>query len=204
MASLSLPTIAGAILLPDITLFPHGALPLHIFEPRYREMLTHALEGDCFFCVGTLLGEETTNPADCVAPVGTIGLIRAARELPDGRSEVLLHGVCRIHFTSWRQGSPYPYAEIKPFRSIDIPEEEVDQAVQRLHHAVHLLLERLPEEINTRVRALLARTPDPFTAADAIAQQFISDPAMRKILLEEPEVATRIEILSDYLAQLEV
>ncbi len=46
------------MLLPDCTLFPHGGLPLHIFEPRYRRMLEESLEGDCFFAIGRLLGAE--------------------------------------------------------------------------------------------------------------------------------------------------
>ena len=72
------------MLLPDCTLFPHGGLPLFIFEPRYRKMLEEALEGDCFFAVGKLLGEEKGDPENFVAPVGTIGLVRASREQDDG------------------------------------------------------------------------------------------------------------------------
>ena len=38
-SSLVLPEVSGVMLLPDCTLFPHGGLPLHVFEPRYKEML---------------------------------------------------------------------------------------------------------------------------------------------------------------------
>ena len=44
------------MLLPDCTLFPHGGLPLHIFEPRYRQMLDDALEDSCFFAVAPASG----------------------------------------------------------------------------------------------------------------------------------------------------
>jgi Lon protease-like protein len=84
------------MLLPDCTLFPHGGLPLHIFEPRYREMLREALEGHCFFAVARLSGDETAAPAQCASQVGTIGLVRASHEQADGTSQLLLHGVMRV------------------------------------------------------------------------------------------------------------
>ena len=99
------------MLLPDCTLFPHGGLPLYIFEPRYRKMLEEALEGDCFFAVARLLGEEDGNPADFVAPVGTIGLVRASREQDDGTSQLLIHGVMRVRFTEWLDGRDYPLCQ---------------------------------------------------------------------------------------------
>lgn len=45
MSSINLPTRCGVMVLPDCTLFPHGGLPLHIFEPHYRQMLADALSG---------------------------------------------------------------------------------------------------------------------------------------------------------------
>ena len=200
MASLTLPTSAGAILLPATTLFPHGALPLTIFEPRYREMLSDSLEGDCFFCVGTLESEEVADPSACVAPVGTIGLIRASHELPDGRSELLLHGVCRVHFKKWHHDRPYPFAEIAPFHSQDISERDEAYAMERLHRVVSSIAKKLPEEAQEVITATLAKITDAFTATDAMSQQFISDPQQRKTLLEEPDVTKRLETLLHYLS----
>ncbi|MDB4284527.1 hypothetical protein N9888_02685, partial [Akkermansiaceae bacterium] len=61
MDSLTIPEKCGVILLPDTILFPHGAMPLHIFEDRYRQMVEEALEGDCMFCIGNLLGSDSSN-----------------------------------------------------------------------------------------------------------------------------------------------
>ena len=84
MDSLKIPEKCGVILLPDTVLFPHGALPLHIFEPRYRQMLAEAIEGNCLFCVGNLVEPQFEDPDRGAAPVGTLGLIRASREAEDG------------------------------------------------------------------------------------------------------------------------
>lgn len=204
MATLKMPTATGAILLPETTLFPHGALPLHIFEPRYRQMLSDALEGDCFFCVGTLTAEETADPADCVAPVGTVGLIRASHEQPDGRSEMLLHGVCRIHFRKWHHDRAYPFAEIEPFHSVDIPERHAERELNRLRTSVAAVAAKLSDELGLAITRTLDRIDDPFTATDAMAQQFVADPAKRRALLEEPSVGQRLDQLVDYLDGLEI
>ena len=202
MSSIELPTSAGAILLPETTLFPHGALPLHIFEDRYREMLQDALEGDCLFCIARLLGEEADDPSLCTDTVGTIGLIRASRELPDGRSHLILHGVCRVHFRGWSAEKSYPYADIAPFQSVDIPTSDAPEQVQRLRDAVSKILANFPDDVIEQVNELLDRASDPFIMADAVAQQFVHDQALRQALLEEPEVGVRIDLIVDHLRSL--
>ncbi len=192
----------GAILLPDCTLFPHGALPLHIFEERYRRMLSEALEGDCLFCVGSLTSEESTNLGECTAPIGTASLIRASREHPDGRSDLILHGVCRVRFCEWLPGKPYPFARIEPLVSVNLPEKESIRQAKRLREVVERVLLGFPKEVITQVRDLLDRATDPPIMADAVAQQFVHDPALRRELLEEPDVASRIDLLIDHLRNL--
>lgn len=199
MPPLSLPESSGVILLPDTALFPHGHLPLHIFEPRYREMLADALEGDCLFCVGSLLGPETGRLAECAAPIGTLALIRASHELPDGRSELVLQGICRVHFRRWSSRPVYPHAAIEPFHAIDLPADEAPSCAARLRHSISRTLEALPEKIAIAIDGILGDANDPLTIADIVAQQLVTDPAIRRRLLEEPEVAKRVEILVDLL-----
>lgn len=199
MPSLELPQSAGAILLPQTTLFPHGTLPLQVFEPRYCEMLTDALHGDCLFCVARLIGEETDDPSLCTDPVGTIGLIRAARELPDGRSHLLLHGVCRVEFNGWTADKAYPLADITPFHSVDVSKAEAPAKVKRLREAVAQTLASFPEDVSGQINEILDRADSPSIMADAVAQQFVQEAALRQALLEEREVSTRIDLLVDHL-----
>ena len=201
VASINLPKEVGAILLPDCTLFPHGVLPLHIFEPRYREMLTEALEEHCIFCVACLTSEESPDPRACTAPVGTAGLIRVSRELPDGRSELILHGVCRVHFREWLPDRSFPYARIEPFQSVDVPPDEESAQEDRLREAVEVVLKSYPEDLATQVRLLLDHSADVFMMADAVAQHFVKEPNLRQTLLEEPEVSDRVDLLVDHLGQ---
>ncbi len=187
------------MLLPDCTLFPHGGLPLFIFEPRYRKMLEDALEGDCFFAVARLIGEETENLADCVAPVGTIGLVRASREQDDGTSQLLIHGVMRVRFTGWHGDRDYPFASIEPVISVFKPEKQSAAAMKTLRGAVEDAIRPLPEEVQSGVFALLDRAEDPALMTDIVCQQFIHEADLRQSLLEMEQVGDRIPLICEYL-----
>lgn len=187
------------MLLPDCTLFPHGGLPLFIFEPRYRKMLEEALEGDCFFAVGKLLGEEKGDPENFVAPVGTIGLVRASREQKDGTSQLLVHGVMRVRFTDWHQERDYPFASIEPVISVFEPEDQALNAMKTLRGAVEDAIRGLPDEVQEGVLSLLDRADEPALMTDIVSQQFIHEPNLRQKLLETSAVGTRISILCEYL-----
>lgn len=187
------------MLLPDCTLFPHGGLPLFIFEPRYRKMLEEALEGDCFFAVARLLGDEEGDPSGYAAPVGTIGLVRASREQDDGTSQLLIHGVMRVRFTDWHVGYDYPYASIEPVISVFNPESQAVAAVKTLRGAVEDAVKHLPEEVQEGVFALLDRADEPALMTDIICQQFIHEPDLRQSLLEMDKVGDRIPVICEYL-----
>jgi Lon protease-like protein len=189
------------MLLPDCTLFPHGGLPLRIFEPRYRKMLEDALEGDFIFSVARLIRNETPDPAGCTAAIGTIGLVRASREQRDGTSQLLLHGVMRVRFTEWHDEHSYPFASIEPVVSIFSPENLALAAMKTLRGAVEDAIRPLPEEVKLGVFALLDSADGPELMTDIVCQQFIHDPDLRQNLLEMESVGARIPVICEYLRQ---
>lgn len=199
MPTIHLPERCGVMLLPDCTLFPHGGLPLHIFEPRYRRMLEDALEGDCFFAVARLTGEEAPDPAACTDPVGTVGLVRASHEQEDGTSQLLLHGVMRMRFTEWHDDRPYPFASVEPVISFFTPEEQAAAAMRTLRDAVEDAIRPLPDEVKAGVFALLDRADEPGLMTDIVCQQFIHEPDLRQHLLEMESVGARIPVICEYL-----
>ena len=85
--------------LPDVTLFPHTVLPLHVFEARYRAMITDALARDRLLAVARLLpGYEATYAGKPpVASVAGAGEIVKWERLPGGRYNILVEG-------RWRGG----------------------------------------------------------------------------------------------------
>ena len=199
MNSLTIPETCGVILLPNTVLFPHGGMPFHIFEPRYRQMLEEAIEGNCMFCVGNLLGDDSTDPDRCAAPVGTIGLIRASRESDEGTSNLLLHGILRVYFEEWLDDKPYPHAKIRPVLDTTLPAAEEKESLGRLRRAINRALSSFPSEVNEQINATLDKAGDSATCCDAVAQQFIHDSNDRQRLLETPEVRKRIDFLIQFL-----
>lgn len=101
--------------LPNVVLFPHVFLPLHIFEPRYRAMVADALEGDRL--IGMVLlrpgweGRYDGRPP--VYPIGCAGVITHHDRLPDGRYNIVLRGLQKFRITGEDEGRPYRVARIE-------------------------------------------------------------------------------------------
>ena len=80
----------------SLVLFPGTVVPLHIFEPRYRQMVTDILEGDRRF--GLLYHDPDEHGPFMNEPgrVGTVAVIRRYQPLPDGRSMIMVRGLDRF------------------------------------------------------------------------------------------------------------
>jgi Lon protease-like protein len=85
--------------LPNLVLFPSVIQPLHVFEPRYRQLMADALEGDRLLALVLLRPgwEEEYHLRPPVHEVACLGRITNEQCLADGRYNLLLHGLCRIH-----------------------------------------------------------------------------------------------------------
>ncbi len=162
-------------------------------------MLQEALEGTCFFAVARCLGDEKGDPASYVAPVGTIGMVRASREQEDGTSQLLIHGIFRVRFTEWHSGHGYPFASVEPVSSTFEPKHQAEAAVKTLRGAVEDAVRHLPQEVQSGLFALLDRADEPGLMTDLISQQFIHDPDLRQRLLETESIGDRIPLICEFL-----
>src|SRR5205085_1470374 len=125
--SIALPKEVPVMPLPGALLFPHALLPLHIFEPRYREMLEHALREQRMFSVALLKPQRTDwkSHADFFHVAG-LGLIRACVGRGDGTSNLILQGLQRVRFTGFAQEIPFPIAEVEALESESAESVEAD------------------------------------------------------------------------------
>lgn len=82
--------------LPNVVLFPHTFLPLHVFEPRYRGMVADALAGRRLITM--VLAHEVRPPGarPSIHPIGSLGRIEVAERLEDGRFDIVLRGIARV------------------------------------------------------------------------------------------------------------
>ena len=102
--------------LPNVVHLPHTWLPLHIFEPRYRAMISDALENNRLIAMALLQPHQESayeSKAAKIHPVVCLGRIGIEEKLPDGRFNLVLHGLCRAHIESELDtDQPYRTAEL--------------------------------------------------------------------------------------------
>src|SRR5205823_13839692 len=112
-SSVTLPKKVPVMPLPGALLFPHALLPLHIFEPRYREMLKHALAHHRMFCVALLKPHRAEwNSTGDFFDIASVGRIRACVERRDGTSNLILQVLERVRFSAYQQQAPFLIAMI--------------------------------------------------------------------------------------------
>ena len=100
--------------LPNLVFFPNTRLPLHVFEPRYRQMITDAMEADKRFGIVLLRPgwEADYFGTPAVHECGTLGTIEQAVPLDDGRFNILVRGDVRFRIVSEIGAAPYRKARV--------------------------------------------------------------------------------------------
>jgi Lon protease-like protein len=199
--SITLPDQVPVMPLPGALLFPHALLPLHIFEPRYRAMLDHALREHRMFSVALVKPQRTQwNSTDDFFDVAGIGLIRACVGRGDGTSNLILQGLRRVRFTGFEQSAPFPLARIEPLESDSVSTVETEALgakVIELYSKLKGAGRQLPEKVD----AYLSHLDDMEMLADLMAATFVNDPLRRQELLEELSVNRRLRLVIQYLRE---
>jgi Lon protease-like protein len=161
-SSVTLPKRIPVMPLPGALLFPHALLPLHIFEPRYREMLKHALVRHRMFCVALLKPDciDWDSTADFFH-VATVGLIRACVERSDGTSNLILQGLERVRFSEFRQEAPFPIATVESLESDSIMSVETEALAAKVLELYSNLKGDGPRQLPPKVDRYLSDLSDP-------------------------------------------
>lgn len=186
----ALPSTIPLFPLQEVMLFPHVHRPLHIFEPRYRDMLADALEGDRIIGMVMLQpGHEAdyfSRPP--IYAVGCAGVIADVEELPDGRYNVVLHGISKFRVKSEDQSRAYRLAEVEA-----IPETLSDDDREALRRHRPRLLEALAS-LSPGSPPTPDELPDEMLV-NVLAQYHKMDAMKRLDLLELHGARTRAEAL---------
>jgi ATP-dependent Lon protease len=198
---MELPDLVPVMPLPGALLFPHALLPLHIFEPRYREMLDLALAQHRMFCVALVKPERASwKSTDDFFHVAGIGLIRACVGRGDGTSNLILQGLRRVRFSRFEQTAPFPIARVEPLESMaksSVETEALAAKVLDLYSKFKETGRHLPEKVDQ----YLSHLGDTEMLADLMAATFINDSLRRQQVLEELAVNQRLRLLIQYLRE---
>ena len=183
--------------LPGVVLFPNVFLPLHIFEPRYREMVTDAISGDRM--IGMVLlkpgWEHDYEGRPPVYPVGCAGLITHSERLDDGRYNIVLRGFEKFRITSEDESRAYRIARVESMMETirDGDRERMQQERRRLE----ALLVPQPEG-----RGVDSKVPPSMSDEDlvnALAQYLDLESVEKQALLEREGLVARCRSLIDLL-----
>jgi Lon protease-like protein len=189
--------------LPNVVLFPNVFLPLHIFEPRYREMVADAVASDRL--IGMVLLRPGWEPdyegRPAVYPIGCSGLMTHVERLDDGRYNLVLRGLERFRIVEEDRDRPYRRAVVEPLIERVLAGED-RTAIRRQRSKLEAMLSPVRSELGEGRLAADARMPASMSDEDlvnALAQYLDLEPLEKQALLEKPCLRTRAESLVELL-----
>lgn len=203
-AQISLPIFP----LPDLTFFPHTMLPLHIFEARYRAMITDCLSRDKRLAIVGLKpgfeGRYEGKPA--VYPVSGVGRIVQWERLASGRYNLLLRGEGRVRIDrELPTDTLYRMVAATPLRETGAAGAAVSALTGRVKARCGQILSAMGRS-GEDLQAMMEGLDQPAELCDQVASALIPTPTTRQALLEELDVERRLErlavALDDLLSQL--
>jgi uncharacterized protein len=182
--------------LPNVVLFPNVFLPLHIFEPRYREMVADAAASDRM--IGMVLlrpgWERDYEGRPPIYPIGCSGVMTHVEQLPDGRHNMVLRGLERFRILEEDHERSYRRAVIEPLHERALPQD--DRAIIRRYR------EKLEHLLAPAIIGAEAKIPAAMSDEDlinALAQYLDLEPLEKQALLEKPCLTTRAASLVELL-----
>jgi uncharacterized protein len=181
-------------------LFPGMVLPLHVFEPRYRELTRAVLARDAEFGVPLIERGSEVGGGDVRSDVGTVARIIEAEELPDGRWGLITVGVRRYRVLRWLADDPYPQAEVEEWPDADAPVERdaYDAAVASLRRTLALASELGQPGLPPSAEL----SPDPAEGSFQLATLAPLGPLDKQALLRAETAADRIALVHRALDEL--
>jgi ATP-dependent Lon protease len=200
---ITLPPEVPAMTLPGVAFFPHAMLPLHIFEPRYRQMLGDVLATDRLFAVAGLDPRPTENPATPEPPhrIASVGIIRACQKNDNGTSNLLLQGLCRVEILGIVADTPYRRIAVRALTSEPGAHPAINAALRGDLLKLLAVKAGLFDSVPRGFSDLLNTVEDPDAFADIAAFGFSDDARIKQKLLETLNVHERLQRIRDQLGE---
>ncbi len=175
-----------------VVLFPDMPLPLHIFEPRYREMILRCREEKSLFGI-TLIQSGADIGAEAVPrSVGTLARIAQYEEMPDGRMNILVFGESRFRITRTFHDKPYLSASVSLIQEEPADEEAIQPDFEAVASLFRAYLQSL-FAMSGRALSTLQLPQDAEYLSYAVASVLQVPPHEKQALLEMTETERRLQ-----------
>jgi ATP-dependent Lon protease len=195
-----LPDEVAVMTLPELAFFPQALLPLHIFEPRYRQMLRDVLAADRLFAVAGI-DPRSSEPFEPPHRVATIGIVRACQKNDNGTSNLLLQGLARVEILGIVREEPYRKIRVRALASAPGADAEENVRLRTGLARLIALKQRLGGEIPADFARVLRTVEDPETFVDLAAFSLCESPAFKQKLLETLDVHQRLHLFAEHLRE---
>lgn len=216
---MELPIEIPVMTLPNAILFPQAMLPLYIFEPRYRQMLSDALSTHRMFSVAM---QKPGRKRESPSTVAGLGLIRASVGNHDGTSHLILQGIARVELTKTVRYKPYRVQRIRQLETTGTDSVAVDALSAKVLELVAERLElgfELPIHVFKQLRRMegagelqpapveslnemlqyLSKLENPDHLADLVSCALLPSPGDRQTILEATNLESRLKHLIHFL-----
>ncbi len=191
--------------LHGVAVLPGTPAPFHIFEPRYKALVGDALEGDRMLAVPSLFGKADAHaPRPALRSVCGAGIIEAEERYPDGRYDIVVRGLARVRLVE-----ELPQSKLyREFRA-EILEDRLpaggaaalEGELEALRQIVYELSTKLPKESGApQLAEAVSQMKDLSSIVDLVAAAAVSDPGTRQEVLEQLDVAKRLEMVIEEVA----
>ena len=184
--------------LPNLVLFPHVAQPLHVFEPRYRQLMADALADDRLIAIALLRPgwEQEYHNHPPLHDMVCVGRICREESLPEGRFDLLLQGVCRARIVEEvDSGKMYRMARVEPSPDEPVASPSAEAALRdRLGEGVMPFFSSHPPAME-QLRGLIASPLALGSLCDIFCFALPLDTDAKQRLLDECDVGRRIRLL---------
>lgn len=183
-----------------VVLFPGVPLPLHIFEPKYRQMLKDIKASNSLFGLSYFDATASTNAVPPAGHVGCVAEVTETQSFPDGRSNILTVGVIRYRIDEYvERGDPYLVARVSFFED----DEEDDRLLTDSARDVADTFTRIAQAVRT-INDERAGLPDisdtePQRLSFLVAAAMEIEVDVKQELLELKSTSERLQRLSGML-----
>tara|TARA_B110000459_G_C16411590_1_gene403263 strand:+ start:121 stop:804 length:684 start_codon:yes stop_codon:yes gene_type:complete len=197
---IEIPREVPVMTLSQTVLFPQAMMPLFIFEPRYREMLSTVLEEDRIFAVAALdERDEDAEVLETPYSIAGVGVVRACKQNPDGTSNLILQGLARVEFENFVCEEPYRRARIQKLMSESDGSEETLGSIQPTLLALVQIQMRLGAEIPEEVLQFLSNIKEPESVLDLAIYTLCPSGSFKQELLETRGILARFNKFERFL-----
>ena len=172
----------------NVVLFPGMFLPLHIFEPRYREMVEHCLETKSPFGVALIRDGQEVGDAATPCEIGTAARIAKVQRMPDGRMNISTVGTQRFRIESVDYSRSYAVAQVRHYPIVNAATQSAGELMQRVRPKVYTYMEMLEKATQQKLNLNRQLPQDPKMLAFMVAIALQVNNEDKQALLELPGI----------------